>query len=68
LPISEKEEVKAEGEEGETGEIVKGYKITSPIVGTFYEAPAPGSEPFVKIGSIVKKGNTVYNRGNENYE
>jgi acetyl-CoA carboxylase biotin carboxyl carrier protein len=30
--------------------------ITSPIVGTFYRAPSPGSEPFVKIGDTVEEG------------
>lgn len=30
--------------------------ITSPMVGTFYRAPAPGAEPFVKIGDSVRKG------------
>ena len=30
--------------------------ITSPIVGTFYRAPAPGSDPFVKIGTSVEEG------------
>jgi acetyl-CoA carboxylase biotin carboxyl carrier protein len=40
-------------------ETVKGSKITAPIVGTFYEAPAPGSEPFVRVGDIVKKGQTL---------
>jgi len=30
--------------------------ITSPIVGTFYRAPAPGAEPFVKIGDQVEEG------------
>jgi acetyl-CoA carboxylase biotin carboxyl carrier protein len=34
-------------------------EIKSPIVGTFYEAPAPGAEPFVKEGDIVKKGKTL---------
>ena len=28
--------------------------ITSPIVGTFYEAPSPGSPPFVKPGDTVE--------------
>ncbi len=28
-------------------------EITSPIVGTFYEAPSPDSEPYVKSGSVV---------------
>ena len=29
------------------------YKITSPIVGTFYRTPSPDADPFVKIGSRV---------------
>lgn len=29
------------------------HKITSPIVGTFYRAPSPEADPFVKIGSQV---------------
>jgi len=32
--------------------------ITSPIVGTFYQAASPESEPYVKVGSIVEKGQT----------
>jgi len=34
-------------------------KITSPIVGTFYEAPSPTSDPFVQVGDVVEKGQTV---------
>jgi acetyl-CoA carboxylase biotin carboxyl carrier protein len=30
--------------------------ITSPIVGTFYRAPSPDSDPYVQIGSVVEKG------------
>jgi len=30
--------------------------ITSPIVGTFYRAPSPGAEPYVKIGDTVEEG------------
>jgi acetyl-CoA carboxylase biotin carboxyl carrier protein len=30
--------------------------VKSPIVGTFYEAPAPGAPPFVKIGDVVEAG------------
>lgn len=33
------------------GEVVK-----SPIVGTFYEAPSPDSDPFVKVGDRIEKG------------
>jgi acetyl-CoA carboxylase biotin carboxyl carrier protein len=30
--------------------------ITSPIVGTFYRAPSPEAEPYVKLGDNVKEG------------
>ena len=33
--------------------------ITSPIVGTFYSAPAPDAPAFVKVGDHVKTGQTV---------
>ncbi|EPB9213627.1 acetyl-CoA carboxylase biotin carboxyl carrier protein [Campylobacter coli] len=33
--------------------------INSPMVGTFYQAPSPGAAPFVKVGSSVKKGDTI---------
>lgn len=33
--------------------------IKSPMVGTFYEAPSPGEEPFVKIGDRVRPDQTV---------
>ena len=33
--------------------------ITSPMVGTFYRAAAPGEEPFVEVGNTVKVGQTI---------
>ena len=33
--------------------------ITSPIVGTFYSAPAPDAPAFVRVGDTVKAGQTV---------
>ncbi len=36
-----------------------GELITSPMVGTFYEAPSPDSPPFVKVGDRVRKGQTL---------
>ncbi len=36
-----------------------GDTIDSPMVGTFYVAPSPGSAPFVKIGDRVSKGQTI---------
>ncbi len=35
------------------------YIVKSPMVGTYYEAPGPGEESFVKVGSIVEKGQTL---------
>ena len=34
-------------------------EITSPMVGTFYRAAAPGEEPFVEVGNDVKVGQTI---------
>ncbi len=33
--------------------------VASPMVGTAYLSPEPGAEPFVKVGSQVKEGQTV---------
>jgi acetyl-CoA carboxylase biotin carboxyl carrier protein len=33
--------------------------VTSPMVGTFYRAPAPNADPFVEVGEPVKKGQTL---------
>jgi|UniRef100_A0A7V3RGC8 acetyl-CoA carboxylase biotin carboxyl carrier protein len=33
--------------------------IRSPIVGTFYRAPAPDAPPYVEVGDIVKPGQVV---------
>ena len=34
-------------------------EITSPMVGTFYRASAPGEDPFVEIGSPISAGQTI---------
>ena len=34
-------------------------EITSPMVGTFYRAAAPGEEPFVEVGSKISLGQTI---------
>jgi acetyl-CoA carboxylase biotin carboxyl carrier protein len=34
-------------------------EIKSPMVGTFYAAPEPGAEPYLKVGSRVSAGQTV---------
>ena len=36
-----------------------GHDVTSPMVGTFYEAPSPGAKPFVEVGQQVNTGDTL---------
>lgn len=38
---------------------IPGHKVLSPMVGTFYESSTPGAEPFVRVGSEVKAGDTL---------
>lgn len=37
----------------------EGHIVKSPMVGTFYRSSAPGSPPFIEIGSTVKEGQTL---------
>jgi acetyl-CoA carboxylase biotin carboxyl carrier protein len=37
----------------------KWVDVTSPMVGTFYSAPAPDEDPFVTVGDRITKGDTV---------
>jgi acetyl-CoA carboxylase biotin carboxyl carrier protein len=39
--------------------VVQGHVVTSPMVGTFYEAPSPGAKPFVELGQHVNVGDTL---------
>ena len=43
----------------ESGDKSDGVVIKSPIVGTFYEAASPDSDPYVKVGDKVKEGQTL---------
>lgn len=52
-PVAEAPQAKA------TSDAPKGTPITSPMVGAFYAAPSPGSEPYVKVGDVVKAGQVV---------
>lgn len=40
-------------------QIPAGHIITSPMVGTFYQAPSPGGKPFVEVGQRVQVSDTV---------
>jgi acetyl-CoA carboxylase biotin carboxyl carrier protein len=33
--------------------------VKSPIVGTFYTSSAPGAEPFVRVGDVIKPGKVL---------
>ena len=35
------------------------HAVRSPLVGTFYRAPAPGEEPYVEVGDTVSAGQTL---------
>jgi acetyl-CoA carboxylase biotin carboxyl carrier protein len=35
------------------------FILKSPIVGTYYEAPSPGTPPFVKVGDTVQEGQVL---------
>ena len=37
----------------------EGHAVTSPMVGTFYEAASPGAKPFVEVGQQVNVGDTL---------
>ena len=43
----------------EAAPVVNGFTLTSPMVGTCYHSPAPGSPAFVEVGQTVKEGQTV---------
>ena len=39
--------------------VPEGHIVRSPMVGTFYRAPAPGSKNFVEVGQNVNAGDTL---------
>lgn len=39
--------------------VPQGYIVTSPVVGVFYDSPAPDQEPYVTLGAYVKKGDVL---------
>ncbi len=36
-----------------------GFKVKSPMVGTYYSAASPEAKPFIKVGGTVNKGDTL---------
>jgi acetyl-CoA carboxylase biotin carboxyl carrier protein len=54
IPAAPAEKGRDDGLDGLSDQIVR-----SPMVGTFYRAPSPGSGPFVEEGQKVKHGDTL---------
>ena len=49
----------AAAESGNTQAELSGKVVKSPLVGTFYAAPAEDAEPFVKVGDSIKEGQVL---------
>ncbi len=49
----------AEPASAETVEMSQYQEVTSPMVGTFYRAPAPDADPYVEVGKRVSVGQTL---------
>lgn len=49
----------AEGKAAQAERVATEVEITSPMVGTFYTAPSPDAQPFVKVGDTVSVGAVV---------
>lgn len=54
LPVAEKTPPMEDKEEGQ-----RLFTVTSPLVGTFYRAPSPDTDPFVEVGDKVGKGQVI---------
>ena len=57
-PVSAPAGAEAPAEASAEGEL-KGNVVKSPLVGTFYAAPAEDADPFVKVGDSVKEGQVL---------
>jgi acetyl-CoA carboxylase biotin carboxyl carrier protein len=49
----------SENAKTEKKEDLNKVKISSPMVGTFYKAPSPGTAPFIEVGKSVSTGQVV---------
>jgi acetyl-CoA carboxylase biotin carboxyl carrier protein len=59
IPATEADAAAARPPGEPEGAAAEGHILKSPMVGTFYRAPAPGSKPFVEPGQAVKSGDVV---------
>jgi acetyl-CoA carboxylase biotin carboxyl carrier protein len=58
-PAVEPSKTEVETKSNEQENTANLHEIHSPIVGTFYRAPAPDADPYVKVGDTVAKGSVL---------
>ena len=60
-PAGSEEELAAASKREKESEIKTevNHEIRSPIVGTFYRAPAPDADPYIQVGDIITKGSVL---------
>jgi|ASRP01.1.fsa_nt_gi acetyl-CoA carboxylase biotin carboxyl carrier protein len=60
LQVETSNQSDSEDEDKEQAVAVKGgHIVESPIVGTYYNAPSPDADPYITVGSKVKKGDVL---------
>lgn len=59
VPQAAAQSVSEAGESEGSPEMDGLHAVRSPVVGTFYRAPAPGEEPYVEVGDTVSSGQTL---------
>lgn len=59
MPMSSPTEAATGGHAKSAQELPDGDVVRSPMVGTFYTAPAPDKPPFVTVGQSIKAGDTI---------
>lgn len=57
MPVTEPVEVSRDSVENEKKNNT--VEIKAPLVGTFYCAPSPDAEPFIKVGQKIQKGDVI---------
>lgn len=57
--VSVQTQTKTEMKTPSSGETERGYSVRSPLIGIVYCSPSPDSEPYIKIGQKVKKGDIL---------
>jgi acetyl-CoA carboxylase biotin carboxyl carrier protein len=40
-------------------DVMSGHAVKSPMVGTYYSAPAPGAKAYIEVGDKVNAGDTI---------